>query len=1224
MSDNSCSVCDKTFHNANNRLLTCGNCSLFVHQGCYGVQKVDGVVNWFCRKCESQVRQSKIVSQIIHTSLLNSFLQRCELCPIKEGAFKRSSGARCGWAHMLCAFFIPEVYFKDPDTMDLIMLENVPADRFGRSCIFCERNQRSSQANHGVCIQCAWKTCRTYFHVTCAHAAGLLSDLPSANANANRSLANVLINQPQGPSADGIHNQNTSSSRNNSGGVVTYDALFLLHGFCSTRHKEKFSSVAPTPEASASQADKMAQSTEPTRNPASTPSCTPQDSKCHSSFSKHSIRHSTPTAVSSPESSSETSNTAFCTLSANATSVEAEVQGSSSIPTKSETNSSEPLLTGAILPEPDSDETSAPKRVCLRRHKPALSHPTSDSTDQSSTVLGSSVLDLLETDPQDNVLSETRDTEKQTVGSPVSLSKPDYESVSSPVISCASVVSSSVSGCLRTRIRCTSTPTSVKGDTPYSPISTQDEGIPPSTAAPEVVDTPNAANGVISTEPPTFTKCDGSSSDTSAQPPSKEVIKTPQEPKKPCDGAKKRRHSGTSKANRKPNTAPLASSYTTPPPCSGVEQVNQLPFIWPQRPLPLRGIRLPYNDSHPSDHISGEQASDAVKSFTQSPLTTMQDLLEWQWDQAGALLMQQASGTDVVSLLDCLHQLKVENDLLEAKLVRLQTRQEHLRSVNARLSASLATMEATMTTSTSTASPTGEKAATVQQPTRSPSTACVGASDCTVIPTSVQSGQPFVNPLVVPKACPKHPHTPSSQTSLESAGSVTFVSRPSSSQPTPLIVTGQPPVRPAFIITNHSHNNATEQVLSPHPLRPQAGFFPDSPVLIAYPADKLSHPSPAASNGQLDYQPKPILDKPMHSYTSQPLPPSRIPPENPHPSHTKHPKKSHSSSSQSRHHQKAYSPRRWPLVQPRSTDAASQPGLFAPAISNSLQTKVDPNDLQELSARLSSAIAARRPLMSTTRASHFDVSSNPFTTHPDVSGRRFSFSGSTATSDHPTSFSRRFTVPTRSSELPVAGPLSKLPDSSTSATPLTVAPLIVTAASGMYHESSLHCQPNPTIPSPHYLQPTIYLMYPSSFEDIPKDEIGSTISARILRASRSEHGLINPINQYCSVNCNDPVIFTHHSLLSDEVMALLPCPVIPHRTAESLDTRFTLIKVKQQCYSSRKHLQLLALASRFQVTVALTALEFLTDMKIEKRHDRARRNTLDSRVGCPEFKPRHC
>ncbi|KAF8568500.1 hypothetical protein P879_02103 [Paragonimus westermani] len=227
-----CSVCGGDFQGSLNRILVCGNCSLIVHQGCYGVKTVTGVTNWFCRKCASQVRMSKI---------------RCDLCPIKDGAFKRSSGARCGWAHIICAFYINEVYFKDPDTMDLIILDNVPTDRPGRSCIFCERNQRSSLANYGFCIQCAWKSCRTYFHVTCAHLAGLLSELPSSQANSVISLASVVFGSQSQvqlsaskPSTLTEHSECNSQPLTRSQAVSSNAASVPLHGFCSSRHKEKF------------------------------------------------------------------------------------------------------------------------------------------------------------------------------------------------------------------------------------------------------------------------------------------------------------------------------------------------------------------------------------------------------------------------------------------------------------------------------------------------------------------------------------------------------------------------------------------------------------------------------------------------------------------------------------------------------------------------------------------------------------------------------------------------------------------------------------------------------------------------------------------------------------------------------------------------------------------------------------------------------------------------
>nr|VZH95915.1 unnamed protein product [Spirometra erinaceieuropaei] len=102
----------------NNRIIRCGNCGVFVHQGCYGILKLPNFGNWFCRKCESQVRMSKI---------------KCEFCPTRNGAFKRCNGNRCGWAHVLCALFIPEIKFADNQSMDLILTESVPSERFNKN-----------------------------------------------------------------------------------------------------------------------------------------------------------------------------------------------------------------------------------------------------------------------------------------------------------------------------------------------------------------------------------------------------------------------------------------------------------------------------------------------------------------------------------------------------------------------------------------------------------------------------------------------------------------------------------------------------------------------------------------------------------------------------------------------------------------------------------------------------------------------------------------------------------------------------------------------------------------------------------------------------------------------------------------------------------------------------------------------------------------------------------
>ena len=73
---------------------------------------------WFCRKCESQERAARV---------------RCELCPNKDGALKRTDNG--GWAHVVCALYIPEVRFGNVATMEPIILALVPQERFNKVCI---------------------------------------------------------------------------------------------------------------------------------------------------------------------------------------------------------------------------------------------------------------------------------------------------------------------------------------------------------------------------------------------------------------------------------------------------------------------------------------------------------------------------------------------------------------------------------------------------------------------------------------------------------------------------------------------------------------------------------------------------------------------------------------------------------------------------------------------------------------------------------------------------------------------------------------------------------------------------------------------------------------------------------------------------------------------------------------------------------------------------------
>ncbi|XP_048668690.1 protein AF-10 isoform X12 [Marmota marmota marmota] len=101
-------------------------------------------------------------------------MKRCELCPHKDGALKRTDNG--GWAHVVCALYIPEVQFANVSTMEPIVLQSVPHDRYNKTCYICDEQGRESKAATGACMTCNKHGCRQAFHVTCAQFAGLLCE----------------------------------------------------------------------------------------------------------------------------------------------------------------------------------------------------------------------------------------------------------------------------------------------------------------------------------------------------------------------------------------------------------------------------------------------------------------------------------------------------------------------------------------------------------------------------------------------------------------------------------------------------------------------------------------------------------------------------------------------------------------------------------------------------------------------------------------------------------------------------------------------------------------------------------------------------------------------------------------------------------------------------------------------------------------------------------------
>nr|XP_015210043.1 PREDICTED: protein AF-10 [Lepisosteus oculatus] len=162
-----CCVCSDERGWAENPLVYCDGhgCNVAVHQACYGIVQVP-TGPWFCRKCESQERAARV---------------RCELCPHKDGALKRTDNG--GWAHVVCALYIPEVEFANVSTMEPIVLQSVPHERYNKTCYICEEQGRESKAATGACMNCNKHGCRQAFHVTCAQFAGLLCEEQGSDAD---------------------------------------------------------------------------------------------------------------------------------------------------------------------------------------------------------------------------------------------------------------------------------------------------------------------------------------------------------------------------------------------------------------------------------------------------------------------------------------------------------------------------------------------------------------------------------------------------------------------------------------------------------------------------------------------------------------------------------------------------------------------------------------------------------------------------------------------------------------------------------------------------------------------------------------------------------------------------------------------------------------------------------------------------------------------------------
>jgi hypothetical protein len=175
------------------KLQQCRQCSLSVHQGCYGMAD-DELFNdsWLCEACSNertldaaltplcilcpQTRATSVNSDSSAANLLPIVSERLQerarkstsIPPLPNtsaplGALDAVKPTECNnWTHLYCAILMPEVVFTEPERMRMVEgAGNLPFWRYEAQCDIC--NQQG-----GACVGCAESSCKRTFHVSCA------------------------------------------------------------------------------------------------------------------------------------------------------------------------------------------------------------------------------------------------------------------------------------------------------------------------------------------------------------------------------------------------------------------------------------------------------------------------------------------------------------------------------------------------------------------------------------------------------------------------------------------------------------------------------------------------------------------------------------------------------------------------------------------------------------------------------------------------------------------------------------------------------------------------------------------------------------------------------------------------------------------------------------------------------------------------------------------------
>lgn len=142
-----CSICMTLQSHNNAQVLSCAQCSVRVHEECYGVDVAEDETIWYCERCKFS-RENP-----------SAPLGPCVLCrnnfdnkqPVE--AFKRTIGG--GWVHVLCAIWIPEVKFADAPNLDFVDIATVDRKRWTAVSVETNRTRRDSLLTSSLHLTCS-------------------------------------------------------------------------------------------------------------------------------------------------------------------------------------------------------------------------------------------------------------------------------------------------------------------------------------------------------------------------------------------------------------------------------------------------------------------------------------------------------------------------------------------------------------------------------------------------------------------------------------------------------------------------------------------------------------------------------------------------------------------------------------------------------------------------------------------------------------------------------------------------------------------------------------------------------------------------------------------------------------------------------------------------------------------------------------------------------------